>query len=337
MARDIISNLSDWGLVYEEQDIRGREAVDENGNRLGMVTDLIGDTEVERIVAIVLDGGREYAADLVDIDKDRIRIRATAGTDASADATGAYAGQSSSAYVAPMAAAGSAGAMSYANWSDDDRSYFEERRSHYRGRAWDDSLEADLRRDYSARYGASGWDRFKASVREGWEDTKDAVSDAWDATKHAADRAEDKIDGLDGVHNERDGLDGAIATGAERVAAGTAATWDAATDAGSDMGRSMTDDWGTHDTYFRETHARQHAGTDYSEYEPFYKYGYESGRRDAYATRSWDDLEGDMRADYEGRYGAGTWDRVKGSVSEGFQRARNAVTGGADDNRTTPY
>ena len=320
MARDLISNLSDWNLVYDEQDIRGREAFSDDGVQLGTVTDLIADTDAEAIVAIVLDNGQEYPADLIDIEKDRVRVHASgmrstgaaaavpvvtvvadpAPTTAFSGTDAAYAGAPSASFsgtdaaFAGAAAAGTAGAYA---WTDHDRDFFAARRSTYGGRAWDDTLETDLRRDYETHYGEGTWERIKAGARDGWESTKDAVS-------------------------------GAL-TSAENVLAG---------DGAGDLGdRDWTTDWDGDEAYFRDAHTRTYAGTAYDDYAPFYKYGYESGRRSTYEGRDWDSLESDMRLDYEGRYGEGTWERVKDSVREGFQRARNAVTGGADGARTTPY
>jgi uncharacterized protein (TIGR02271 family) len=38
----------------------------------------------------------------------------------------------------------------------------------YKGRQWND-VEPDLRRDWESQYPQSGWDKFKAAVREGWD------------------------------------------------------------------------------------------------------------------------------------------------------------------------
>lgn len=309
MARDLISNLSEWGLVYDEQDIRGRDAFAEDGTRLGMVTDLIADTDLRQIVAIVLDGGREYPADLIDIEADRVRVHTP-----SAPVAASVVVVDEPAPAAPLAAAALVGTSGYV-WSDTDRAFFDGRRSAYADRVWDDSLEADLRADYDAEHGPGMWERIKANVREAWDDTKAGASEVWQDTKDVADAAWD---------DTKD-----VAARAENAVTG-----------GDDGNRDTpywADDWAKDDVYFRDWHGRAHAGSDYADYEPFYKYGYESGRRDAYVGRDWDSLETDMRADYEGRYGAGTWERVKDSVREGFQRARNAVTGGGDANRATPY
>jgi len=63
MARRRLSQLSDWELVYPEQDARGHPLRDQAGNVLGTVVDMIVDTDGEYIDAIVLENGSEYSAD----------------------------------------------------------------------------------------------------------------------------------------------------------------------------------------------------------------------------------------------------------------------------------
>lgn len=67
MARRPISQLPDWELVHSDDDIRGHTLMDENGNRIGKVSELILDTEMARVVEIILDNGNRYSADRIDI------------------------------------------------------------------------------------------------------------------------------------------------------------------------------------------------------------------------------------------------------------------------------
>ena len=62
MARQPLSELDDWELVYDEQDLRGRVLLDAEGRPLGTVTEMMVDTDAERVEAIVLDNGREISA-----------------------------------------------------------------------------------------------------------------------------------------------------------------------------------------------------------------------------------------------------------------------------------
>lgn len=68
MARIPLSETGGWHLRFDEQDIRGFEAVGERGERLGRtVEDLILDTDAERVATVVLDDGTEVDADDVSI------------------------------------------------------------------------------------------------------------------------------------------------------------------------------------------------------------------------------------------------------------------------------
>lgn len=67
MARKPLAQLPDWELVHGEDDIRGQVLMDESGSRIGTVTELILDTDVGRVVEIVLDNGDRYSADRIDI------------------------------------------------------------------------------------------------------------------------------------------------------------------------------------------------------------------------------------------------------------------------------
>lgn len=66
MARITLSNTDDWQLKFETQDVRGFEALDAKGDKLGAtVQDLIVDTDDKRIDAITLSNGTEYPAEHV--------------------------------------------------------------------------------------------------------------------------------------------------------------------------------------------------------------------------------------------------------------------------------
>src|ERR671933_104028 len=62
MAHQPLSQLDDWELVHPDQDLRGRQLLDQSGTPLGTVRELIVDTDEERADAIVLDNGAEYPA-----------------------------------------------------------------------------------------------------------------------------------------------------------------------------------------------------------------------------------------------------------------------------------
>jgi len=67
MARKPISELPDWELVHKEDDIRGKMLMDESGKELGKVNQMILDTDKGCVYEIVLENGRRYPADHIDV------------------------------------------------------------------------------------------------------------------------------------------------------------------------------------------------------------------------------------------------------------------------------
>ena len=57
------------------------------------------------------------------------------------------------------------------------------------------------------------------------------------------------------------------------------------------------------------------------------RYGYDLVRDNRFAGREWNDVEADVRRDWEGRYGGGDtlWDDVKDSVHHAWVSAKNAL------------
>ena len=82
--------------------------------------------------------------------------------------------------------------------------------------------------------------------------------------------------------------------------------------------------WDDEDTYWRSNFRnRPYAsagGGDYEQYQPGYRYGYESANR--YQNKSWTDVESDLSRDwnsYENR-GNSTWEQVKDAVRDAWDR-----------------
>ncbi len=62
MSRIKLSNTGSWGLKFDEQDVRGFDALDADGNKVGEVDNMIVNTDEKRVDAIVLEDGTEYPA-----------------------------------------------------------------------------------------------------------------------------------------------------------------------------------------------------------------------------------------------------------------------------------
>jgi uncharacterized protein (TIGR02271 family) len=82
---------------------------------------------------------------------------------------------------------------------------------------------------------------------------------------------------------------------------------------------------------------QQAGGRSWEEAEPNYQYGYMAARNDQYQGRQFEDVEGDLRSDYQQRFGGQTgqtgqtgtggsaWDRLREEVREGWTRARGGA------------
>lgn len=79
------------------------------------------------------------------------------------------------------------------------------------------------------------------------------------------------------------------------------------------------------DTYYRNDWQTNYAnlGGTYDDYAPAYRYGNEMRRDARYQGRDWDDVEANLRSDWDTRYGssgASTWERMKAAVRSGWDR-----------------
>jgi uncharacterized protein (TIGR02271 family) len=79
------------------------------------------------------------------------------------------------------------------------------------------------------------------------------------------------------------------------------------------------------DTYYRNDWQTNYAslGGTYDDYAPAYRYGYDMRRDARYQGRNWDDVESDLRSDWDTRYGSSgssTWERMKAAVRSGWNR-----------------
>lgn len=74
MTRELLSQLSDWQLVHDSQDIRGQTLYDADGRPLGKIDNLIVNTDTEYVDAIVVDG-REIPANALEIGDNTVYLR----------------------------------------------------------------------------------------------------------------------------------------------------------------------------------------------------------------------------------------------------------------------
>jgi stress response protein YsnF len=67
MTRAPLSQLDDWQLENSDQDIRGWPVQDQAGNMIGTVTEMIVNTDVQYVDAIILDNGAEIPTSDIEI------------------------------------------------------------------------------------------------------------------------------------------------------------------------------------------------------------------------------------------------------------------------------
>lgn len=108
--------------------------------------------------------------------------------------------------------------------------------------------------------------------------------------------------------------------------AGGPSTWEkfkAAVRHGWDKITPDTDD---DDSYYRNHYSTQYANTgdSYDSLAPAYGYGSEARRNPKYQGRNWDDVESDLRSDWDSRYpgtsGVSTWEKMKAAVRHGWDK-----------------
>ena len=219
----------------------------------------------------------------------------------------------------------------------------------YRNRNWDD-VESDLKTDWESRNpGASTWDKFKAAVRHGWDKiTPDLNTDDWYHSDW-----HDNYSSLGGGYEEYepayrygttmrtsakyrdrswDEVESDLKSDWEARNPG-ASTWDkfkAAVRRGWDK---ITPDIDA-DSYYRTHWNARYSNADdaYDDYLPAYRYGDEAKRLQQYRGRHWDDVESDLKADWESRSASGpsTWEKFKEAVRHGWDK----VTPDMDDDST---
>ena len=87
------------------------------------------------------------------------------------------------------------------------------------------------------------------------------------------------------------------------------------------LGASSTAD----DTYYRRhfDSAYSTAGGSYDDYAPAYRYGTQMRGDTRYQGRQWNDVESDLRSDWESRNGSATgstWEKMKAAVRHGWDK-----------------
>jgi hypothetical protein len=221
------------------------------------------------------------------------------------------------------------------------------RNEKYRDRDWSD-IEQSLRSDWETRNpGASTWDKFKAAIRRGWDkitpDSDEHYRSHWDDNYSSLGGSYDDYDpayryGTEMRSSTRyrdrswDEVESDLKSDWESRHPGES-TWEkfkAAVRRGWDKITPDIDN----DSYYRSHWNAKYSNADdsYDDYLPAYRYGNEARRLQQYRSRHWDDVESDLKTDWESRYttGPSTWEKFKDAVRHGW----NKITPDMDDDST---
>ncbi|KGF82912.1 hypothetical protein IA69_04050 [Massilia sp. JS1662] len=212
------------------------------------------------------------------------------------------------------------------------------RNEKYRDRDWSD-IEHSLRSDWETRNpGASTWDKFKAAVRRGW----DKITPDFDDDDRYRSHWNDNYSSLGGSYDDYapayrygsdmrrdakyrnrdwDDVESDLRTDWETRNPGTS-TWEKFKAAVRHGWDKITPDMDTDDWYHSDWHDNYSSlGGGYADYEPAYRYGTEMRSSARYRDRSWDEVESDLRSDWESRHpGESTWEKFKAAVRRGWDK-----------------
>jgi uncharacterized protein (TIGR02271 family) len=72
-------------------------------------------------------------------------------------------------------------------------------------------------------------------------------------------------------------------------------------------------------------------GGRYEDYDSAYRYGSQLAGTDRYRNARWDDVEPDVRKDWEARNPGSAWEKFKGAVRYAMERVKSAVTPDKDE------
>jgi uncharacterized protein (TIGR02271 family) len=224
-------------------------------------------------------------------------------------------------------------------------SYGSEMRSNdkYRNRDWND-VESDLRTDWESRNtGASTWDKMKAAVRRGWDKVTPGTNDddsyyrghynsnyagsggSYDDYAPAYSYGSEMRNSEQYRNRDWSDVESDLRTDWDRKNVGQPSTWDKMKSAVRRGWDKVTPDSTDDDSYYRSHWTSNYgsSGDTYNDYDPAYRYGTSMRSDPRYQNRNWDDVESDLRSDWDTRYGNGgasTWDRMKAAVRHGWDK-----------------
>lgn len=183
MSRVALSNTGDWELKFDEQDVRGFEVLDANGNHVGEVDTMMVNTNERRVDAIILEDGTEHPASDISIGDGVVYLTSTVPDDVSESVTvyddyghvvereqvadgdsNAYADDFRTHYGDTFADAGD----DFSTYEPAYRyGYDTAHNDTFRNRTYTEA-ESDLEQDYTRRYPDSDYQSVRDAIRYGY-------------------------------------------------------------------------------------------------------------------------------------------------------------------------
>lgn len=193
---------------------------------------------------------------------------------------------------------------------DDDTYYRSHYDTHLAGSGMDyDSVKpaysygSEMRK--SELYRNRPWDDIEGDLRKGWDSRINTTAASGTTTSTTTGTA--------------------AATGSS-MGSGMSGAWDrmkAAVRHGWDKMTDDDDNDAAYRSHWNATYSTATDGSSYDEYKPAYSYGSEMARNEKYRGRQWDEVESDLRTDWDSRYASGgqsTWEKMKAAVRQGWDR-----------------
>ncbi|HSJ53473.1 MAG TPA: hypothetical protein VLC52_06960 [Anaerolineae bacterium] len=224
----------------------------------------------------------------------------------------------------------------------------------YEGRGWDD-LEPEARGEWERR-GGGAWEVFREAVQHAWNQVRDAFDFADDydyfdegfrqdyemnfaargypyeryqpAYRYGYNLATDeRFEGRDWEEIEPEARRGWQTQGVEGA-------WEELKDAVQRAWQEVRDAFETEDDYdyygegFRQHYQSNYgtSGYSYDEYDTAYRYGYDLAGSDYYRGRDWDEVEPEIRRNWEDQTDS-PWEEFKGAVQHAWSTVTGALSG----------
>lgn len=195
----------------------------------------------------------------------------------------------------------------------------------FRNRSWSEADTA-LEALWNARSPDGGrWEESSAAVRLGWDSTSPEIDDDDDhrshwKTSYVRRPAAGDAQFAQSLFKRAPGADPASVW--KRRHPGEPPPWERFVDALRSGWSNTKACMDVDEAGYRRHHAARYPGTDYKTLAPVYRYGRNVRDRAGFRGRSWDEVESELRAEWErgcGEGNASSWDEMKDAVHEGWE------------------